>query len=128
MFKRMRLFAKSYLESKEQEYTGYVASGSARIQGNPYGSPEPGAPEQRESSGYEVWSPHSSGQAARQQAEYAGKGEMGKTAANVYGHISAFAHNLETWNRIGEELRKEEELDRAEEEPERSSRTPRTRR
>lgn len=127
MFKRMRLFAKSYLESKEQEYAGYMASGTARIRGNSMNSPEPEVPESRQDPDYPVWSPHSVGQAARQQAEYTGKGQMGKTAANVYGHISAFAHNLETWNRIGEELKKEEELDREEEEQNRSSHFSRTR-
>lgn len=96
MFKRTRLFAKSYFEAKENEFMGY-AMGQQIPDTNPY----------------HVVSPHSMGKTAERNAQYARDDKLGPETANVVGHMMGVAQNVQAIKEIDADVRAEQQQKKA---------------
>lgn len=94
MFKRTGRILGSYLRGKQNEYNGYL-----------------GLPEQP--SRYDMPSPESRGDRARQNARYAGKGTVGQATAKAYGMTRTALDNLDTIGQINRDVTVEQREKRA---------------
>lgn len=86
MFTRSKRIARSYWESKRNEYNRYL-----------------GMPEVH-TSPYTMESPNSLGDRGAMNARYAGKGPAGQSTAKAYGQMQGILHNLDTVRNINHEV------------------------
>lgn len=85
MFKRTGRILESYLRGKQNEYNGYLGVA-------------------RQPSRYNMPSPESRGDQARQNARYAGKGTLGQATAKAYGMTETVMQDLETIGQINRDV------------------------